>query len=221
MFAVFVLVVGLAAGAYLTIHRPGQQPTEVSAQPVVGQPIDRVEEQQQQRQATDGYRQEKLREQASRSATRDAQQKAAAGGQHAAALAGDADAAKKQREQQQSSSGSGSSGGSVGPVPSSCKEYSGNRATGCTLMLQAGFQIDQMACLDKLWTRESGWNVHASNPSGAYGIPQALPGDKMAEYGSDWQDNPVPQIKWGLDYIKGKYSTPCGAWQHSESTGWY
>jgi hypothetical protein len=88
-------------------------------------------------------------------------------------------------------------------------------------MLQAGFEIDQMACLDKLWTRESGWNVHAANPSGAYGIPQALPGDSMASYGDDWQDNPVTQIKWGLNYIKNRYSTPCGAWDHSQSTGWY
>lgn len=220
MFAVFVLVGGLAGGAYLTVHRPGQQPTEVAQQQVVGQPIDPIEEQQAQRQATDGYRQQKMRDEASRSAARDAKQHAAAGGEHAAAVAGDADAAKKAAEQKKTSS-SGTSGGSAGPVPSSCKEYSGNRATGCTLLLQAGFGLDQMACLDKLWTRESGWNVHAANPSGAYGIPQALPGDSMASYGDDWQDNPVTQIKWGLNYIKNRYSTPCGAWNHSESTGWY
>jgi len=113
-------------------------------------------------------------------------------------------------------------GDSVGPVPESCNEYSGNRATGCTLLLEAGFSLDQMSCLDNLWTRESGWNEQAQNPSsGAYGIPQALPGDKMSSHGSDWQTNPATQISWGLDYIAGRYGTPCGAWSHSEANGWY
>jgi hypothetical protein len=121
---------------------------------------------------------------------------------------------------------SGDSGGEpsdpVGPVPESCSEYSGNRATGCTLLLEAGFSIDQMSCLDSLWTRESGWNELASNPSsGAYGIPQSLPGDKMASHGDDWQTNPATQISWGLDYIAGRYGTPCDAWGHSEANGWY
>jgi hypothetical protein len=72
-----------------------------------------------------------------------------------------------------------------------------------------------------LFSRESGWNVHASNPSGAYGIPQAKPGSKMASAGPDWQNNATTQIKWGYGYIKDRYSTPCGAWAHSQSTGWY
>lgn len=79
----------------------------------------------------------------------------------------------------------------------------------------------QFGCLVNLWNRESGWNVHASNPSGAYGIPQAKPGSKMSSSGPDWQDNATTQIKWGLGYIKDRYSTPCGAWSHSQSTGWY
>jgi len=110
----------------------------------------------------------------------------------------------------------------TGPIPSSCNEYSGNRAIGCALMLDAKFTIDQFPCLDKLWARESGWNQKASNAgSGAYGIPQALPGKKMAAFGADWQTNAATQIKWGLSYIEGRYSNPCGAWSHSESTGWY
>jgi hypothetical protein len=109
-----------------------------------------------------------------------------------------------------------------GPIPSSCGDYSGNRAIGCALMLDAGFKIDQFPCLDKLFARESGWNQKASNSgSGAYGIPQALPGSKMAKFGSDWKTSPATQIKWGLDYIQGRYSTPCGAWSHSQATGWY
>ena len=61
----------------------------------------------------------------------------------------------------------------------------------------------------------------ASNPSGAYGIPQALPGSKMASAGPDWQSNPATQIRWGLGYIKGLYGSPCGAWAHEEADGWY
>jgi hypothetical protein len=79
----------------------------------------------------------------------------------------------------------------------------------------------QFGCLVNLWNKESHWNTHAANPSGAYGIPQALPGSKMSSAGPDWQNNATTQIKWGLGYIKSRYSTPCGAWAHSESTGWY
>jgi hypothetical protein len=79
----------------------------------------------------------------------------------------------------------------------------------------------QFGCLVNLWNRESGWNVHAANPSGAYGIPQAKPGSKMASAGPDWQNNATTQIRWGLGYIKSRYSTPCGAWSHSQSSGWY
>ncbi|NJP32695.1 lytic transglycosylase domain-containing protein [Micromonospora thermarum] len=109
-----------------------------------------------------------------------------------------------------------------GPIPSSCEEYSGNRKIGCALMIDAGFGIDQFPCLDKLWTKESGWNHKARNPSsGAYGIPQALPGSKMGSVADDWETNPATQIKWGLGYIKGRYGTPCGAWAHSQDVGWY
>ena len=84
----------------------------------------------------------------------------------------------------------------TGPIPSSCNEYSGNRKTGCALMIKAGFSIDQFPCLDKLWKKESGWNHRAANPSsGAYGIPQSLPGSKMASAGRDWLTNAVTQIK--------------------------
>lgn len=85
-----------------------------------------------------------------------------------------------------------------------------------------GMGADQFRCLDQLWTRESGWNYTAANPrSGAYGIPQALPGSKMASAGADWRTNPATQIAWGLNYIAGRYGTPCGALSHSHSVGWY
>ncbi len=85
-----------------------------------------------------------------------------------------------------------------------------------------GWGQDQMACLVSLWNKESSWNYQASNSSsGAYGIPQSLPGSKMASAGADWQTNPQTQINWGLGYIKGSYGSPCGAWGHSQATGWY
>jgi hypothetical protein len=84
-----------------------------------------------------------------------------------------------------------------------------------------GWSSSQFACLDPLWARESGWSVTAENPSGAYGIPQALPGSKMASAGSDWQTSAATQIEWGLGYIKGIYGSPCAAWDHEQATGWY
>ncbi|MDM7890485.1 transglycosylase SLT domain-containing protein [Curtobacterium caseinilyticum] len=84
-----------------------------------------------------------------------------------------------------------------------------------------GWGADQYNCLVSLWNKESGWRVNAYNPSGAYGIPQALPGSKMATAGADWQTNPATQITWGLNYISGVYGTPCGAWGHSVANNWY
>jgi hypothetical protein len=90
------------------------------------------------------------------------------------------------------------------------------------MLLKFGFASSQFSCLDTLWTRESHWRVDAHNrTSGAYGIPQALPGSKMASAGSDWRTNPATQITWGLGYIKARYGSPCGALQHSNSVGWY
>nr|BFE63363.1 hypothetical protein GCM10020063_078890 [Dactylosporangium thailandense] len=103
------------------------------------------------------------------------------------------------------------------PVPASCDVYSGNKKTGCAVLIGMGFGLDQMPCLEKLWDKESGWNAKAANPSGAYGIPQALPGSKMSSAGADWKTNPETQIRWGLGYIKGKYQTPCGAWNYWNS----
>lgn len=90
------------------------------------------------------------------------------------------------------------------------------------ILMSRGQGEDQYGCLVALWNRESGWNVYAANKSsGAYGIPQALPGSKMATAGADWQTNPRTQIMWGLSYIAGRYGTPCGAWTSFQSKGWY
>ena len=84
-----------------------------------------------------------------------------------------------------------------------------------------GWSSSQFSCLYPLWAHESGWSVTAYNPAGAYGIPQALPGSKMASAGPDWQTNAATQIRWGLEYIEGMYGSPCGAWDHEQATGWY
>ena len=90
------------------------------------------------------------------------------------------------------------------------------------LLPDHGWGESQFSCLEKLWNKESRWRVDADNPtSSAYGIPQALPGNRMAAYGSDWRTNPVTQIKWGLDYIETRYGSPCSAWAHSQGSGWY
>ena len=96
------------------------------------------------------------------------------------------------------------------------------RSVAKALLSDFGWSSDQFGCLDSLWTRESGWNIHADNPgSSAYGIPQALPGSKMSSAGPDWENNPVTQITWGLGYIQDRYGSPCGAWGHSQGYGWY
>ncbi len=96
------------------------------------------------------------------------------------------------------------------------------REIGRALLAEFGFGADQFGCLDSLYTRESNWTVNADNPSSsAYGIPQALPGEKMSSAGADWATNPVTQIRWGLGYIQDRYGSPCSAWGHSQAVGWY
>ena len=90
------------------------------------------------------------------------------------------------------------------------------------MLASFGWSSSQFSCLDPLWAHESGWSVTAYNAgSGAYGIPQALPGSRMASAGPDWQNNAATQIRWGLEYIKGTYGSPCAAWDHEQATGWY
>jgi hypothetical protein len=85
-----------------------------------------------------------------------------------------------------------------------------------------GWSSDQFSCLDSLWVSESNWNVYATNSySGAYGIPQSLPAEKMASAGSDWRTNPATQIEWGLTYIQSSYGSPCNAWYFKQGNNWY
>ncbi|HSZ38871.1 MAG TPA: lytic transglycosylase domain-containing protein [Trebonia sp.] len=87
---------------------------------------------------------------------------------------------------------------------------------------QYGWSASQFSCLESLWAKESGWSVTASNPgSGAYGIPQALPGSRMASAGPGWRTDAATQIRWGLQYIQGTYGSPSAAWSHEQADDWY
>jgi hypothetical protein len=115
-----------------------------------------------------------------------------------------------------SSSGSGVAPVAGTPDPGSAKSIAAE------MVAARGWGTDQYDCLVSLWNKESGWNVYAHNASsGAYGIPQALPGNKMSSVGADWATNAATQITWGLGYISGRYGTPCGAWAKSQASGWY
>ncbi|MDD7384024.1 MAG: G5 domain-containing protein [Actinomycetaceae bacterium] len=122
-------------------------------------------------------------------------------------------------------SGEGAGSGSLaGAAGSSAKVVPAGTAQQIahSMVLARGWSEADFAALVKLWNRESGWQTTAANPtSSAYGIPQALPGSKMASAGADWRTNPVTQIKWGLNYIAGRYGSPRAALAHSNSIGWY
>lgn len=112
-------------------------------------------------------------------------------------------------------------GGFVAPVFAAPSPGT-SKAIAYDMVLARGWGEDQYSCLESLWQKESGWRVDAMNrSSGAYGIPQSLPGSKMASAGADWATNPATQITWGLGYITARYGTPCGAWATSEAKGWY
>jgi hypothetical protein len=123
-----------------------------------------------------------------------------------------------------SSSSSGSSGGGGVIYVTSAPPDPGT-AQSVAYQIMGGFGFSPttyFGCLKLLWDRESGWRYDAENPSsGAYGIPQSLPGSKMASAGADWQTDPATQIRWGLGYIKGVYGNPCNAWGFEEANGYY
>jgi hypothetical protein len=144
----------------------------------------------------------------------------AAAAKAAAAKAAAQQAAQEQAAQQQATQQQAAQQATAQPATSA---PSGSPQQIAEQMLsQFGWSSSQFSCLQPLWALESGWNIYASNPgSGAYGIPQALPGSKMASAGPDWQSNAATQIRWGLSYIQGTYGSPCAAWSHEEADGWY
>ncbi|KQO47316.1 hypothetical protein ASG28_07065 [Frigoribacterium sp. Leaf415] len=114
--------------------------------------------------------------------------------------------------------GGGSGGGGTAPPVGAVNDPAGAKAYAATKVGTGA----EYTCLVQLWNKESGWRTNATNPSGgAYGIPQALPGNKMASSGLDWQTNYRTQVNWGIGYIQGRYGTMCAAWAHSVANNWY
>jgi hypothetical protein len=212
MLAVAVLVLGVVGGVSLSAARQSQQRVLQAAETAQS-----TQDEQRELRLIAAERQRISA--ASRSAQREAQSKADAAASAAAEQARIADEAAKKKQQKPADPTKAAA--PFGPIPSSCGAFTGNVAIGCALLLRVGFGLDQMPCLKNIWMKESGWRVNAANPSGAYGIAQALPGSKMSAYGADWKTNPATQIQWGLNYIKGRYKTPCGAWSNWLSKGWY
>jgi len=121
-----------------------------------------------------------------------------------------------------SSNNSTSNSGGVTEVSAPAPDPGTAQSIGYNMLPAFGFsQKTQWGCLLDLWNRESGWIYDAENASGAYGIPQALPGDKMASAGADWETDPTTQIKWGLGYITQVYGTPCAAWNFELANNYY
>jgi hypothetical protein len=139
-------------------------------------------------------------------------------------LATPASAASSARQTTSGGTGSGSTSGSTtgsAPPPVAPPNPGTAQSIAYGLLASFGFSTSQFSCLQSLWNRESGWSYDAENPSGAYGIPQSLPGSKMASAGADWQTNPRTQIIWGLGYIKNVYGSPCAAWNFELANNYY
>ncbi|QSB24625.1 coiled-coil domain-containing protein [Curtobacterium sp. 24E2] len=156
-----------------------------------------------------------------------AAQKAEQQRKRAAAAAAQAAAASASVDTGSGGSSSSASGGSGTSYPSTggvVVDPAAAQAYARSALGSYGWGDDQFSCLVSLWTQESGWRANALNASsGAYGIPQSLPADKMSAAGADWRTNANTQINWGLAYIKSAYGSPCGAWGHEMSVNphWY
>jgi septal ring factor EnvC (AmiA/AmiB activator) len=136
-------------------------------------------------------------------------------------VAADQAAQTRQREEAAQNSGTGGSSSGSGSVivdPAGAQAYARAR------LGAYGWSDSQFSCLVSLWNGESNWRADALNPySGAYGIPQSLPAEKMATAGADWRTNGNTQVEWGLAYISAAYGSPCAAWNRwqSRSPHWY
>ena len=119
---------------------------------------------------------------------------------------------------------SSSGGGGTGPAGPPAAPPNPGTAQSIAYHMMSSFgwnPSSYFSCLNNIWTRESGWLYNAENPSGAYGIPQALPGSKMASAGPNWLTDPATQIRWGLGYIKSVYGDPCSAWAFWQAHDYY
>jgi Transglycosylase SLT domain len=140
---------------------------------------------------------------------------------HTLSLVGKPSLASRQSSSLPGGSGGGGGGPSTGPS-SPPPDPGTAQSIAYNMMSQFGWNPGTyFSCLNNIWTRESGWLYNAENPSGAYGIPQALPADKMASAGPNWMTDPATQIRWGLGYIQSVYGNPCSAWAFWQAHDYY
>lgn len=108
------------------------------------------------------------------------------------------------------------------PTPKPTPKKYRDTVTNARAYVKRQVGVTQYNCINYIWTRESKWNPRAENPtSGAYGIPQAHPGNKMARFGSNWRYSPLTQVRWGLWYVKDRYGSACKALAFFKAHGWY
>ncbi|MEV6975838.1 transglycosylase SLT domain-containing protein [Kitasatospora sp. NPDC093806] len=206
------LVVASAATAALAIPESGTAVAEAPAAAVVADVTTDPAQAQADAAAAAAQAQAQAQADAAVAAQAEADATAAAQAQAQAEAQAQADAKAKADAQAAASRSQERSALNSKPV------YSGSPREIAAQIVPAG----QLQCFNNIVSRESSWNVTATNPSsGAYGLVQALPGSKMASAGSDWRTNPVTQIKWGLDYMNSRYGSPCGAWAFWQSHHWY
>jgi hypothetical protein len=159
-----------------------------------------------------------------RDSTADVQRRYEVGQAVAAQAAAQAAASQAAAEAAAANAGAAAAGNAYPSTEGVTVDPAGAQAYARSVLGNYGWGDDQFGCLVSLWTQESGWRANALNSSsGAYGIPQALPANKLAAAGADWRTNAQTQVNWGLAYIKSSYGTPCGAWNHEMSVNphWY
>jgi hypothetical protein len=96
-----------------------------------------------------------------------------------------------------------------------------NTVAGARAYVRARLGTRGYNCVNAIWAAESKWNPRAGRLTGAYGIPQAFPGSKMAKFGSNWQTSPLTQVKWGIWYVNDRYGSACAAYTFWHAHGWY
>ncbi|WP_380283822.1 lytic transglycosylase domain-containing protein [Kitasatospora purpeofusca] len=211
------LVVASAATAALAIPDSGTAVAEAPAAAVVGTAGDTSADAQAAA-AAQAQADAATQAQAAAAAQAQAEADAAAQAQAAAAAQAEAEAKAQADAKAKADAEAAASRSQERSALNSKPSYSGSPREIAAQIVPAG----QLQCFNNIVSRESSWNITATNPSsGAYGLVQALPGSKMASAGADWRTNPVTQIKWGLDYMNSRYGSPCGAWAFWQSHHWY
>jgi len=204
-----------AAGAELPIH-PAAWRTAAEAPAAQWASVEEQRTRATDR-ATDEAR-EKARKKAARKAARRAARARAAEAAERAEEQAEKARKKARRDRARQRAASRSAARSAKPAAAPASSPSGSPQQVARSIIG---DAEQFRCFSHIVERESGWNVHAQNPSGAYGLVQALPGSKMSSAGPNWRHSAATQIRWGLNYMEKRYGSPCGAWSFWRANNWY